>query len=293
MKVKAICPASCGELLQGMIGKEEKLISYPIQFFSTVTVEEKKEPKIDTKWKKASLAMYETLRFFGESNKIGDQLEITVQSAIPIGKGMASSTADVAATVTATAEILGRKLTPDQLATICVQVEPTDSTIFPSLTLFDHLSGVREVSFDWNPGLEILVLESNNILDTQEFRKNDYDNLRIANQAQVEKAYQLFQRGISEKKPSLLGEAAILSALANQAILPKEKLEKIIELSLRRGCHGVNVAHSGTVIGILFEKGQGDMKALIEEFVKNSIMDEYPKVYLTKMIEGGTKIIKD
>lgn len=293
MKAKAICPASCGELLQGIIGKEEKLISYPIQLFSTVTIEEKKEPVRNTTWKKTFLGMCKTLQYFGESSKIASLLEITVQSDIPIGKGMASSTADVAAAITATAELLGRKLTPDELAMICVEVEPTDSTIFHSLTLFDHLRGIKIVSFDWNPEFDILVLEADTILDTQEFRKNDFSHLRIMNQPQVEKAYRLFERGIAEKNLGLLGESAILSALANQSILPKKNLEKIIELSLKKGCFGVNVAHSGTVIGILFKKKYTEIEGLIDELSKKNIIKEYTKVYLTKMVEGGTRIIQD
>ena len=39
MKVKVKCPASCGELIQGMIGDGEKLISLPIDIYSEVTIE--------------------------------------------------------------------------------------------------------------------------------------------------------------------------------------------------------------------------------------------------------------
>ena len=65
MKVKAICPASCGELLQGVIGNGEKLISYPINIYSSVTIEEKKDPVRNQKRKKAMEAMYKTIDYFG------------------------------------------------------------------------------------------------------------------------------------------------------------------------------------------------------------------------------------
>ncbi|EFS03541.1 propanediol utilization protein PduX, partial [Listeria seeligeri FSL S4-171] len=41
MEIKAKCPASCGELLQGWIEGSEKLISYPINWFSEVTLSDK------------------------------------------------------------------------------------------------------------------------------------------------------------------------------------------------------------------------------------------------------------
>jgi len=291
MKAKAKCPASCGELLQGIIGKGEKLISYPIKLFSTVTIEEVKSPLRDDRRSKTALAMVETLKFFGEPYKIGERFEIQVKSEIPIGKGMASSTADVAAAASATAQLLGKKLTADELAKICVQVEPTDSTIFEKLTLFDHLKGIRIESFNWNPRLNILVLEAESFIDTQEFRKQDHHALRLQNQGQVEKAYQHFRKAYENKDAVLLGEAAIISAWANQSILPKKKLEKIMELSIRRGCYGVNVAHSGTVIGIIFEESKVEPDSLMEDFKKNRVFEDYTKAYFTEIVEGGVKII--
>ena len=40
LKVRVKCPASCGELMQGWIEGSEKLISYPINWYSEVVVEE-------------------------------------------------------------------------------------------------------------------------------------------------------------------------------------------------------------------------------------------------------------
>jgi len=37
---EACCPASCGELIQGLINGSEKLISCPIDWYSTVEVKQ-------------------------------------------------------------------------------------------------------------------------------------------------------------------------------------------------------------------------------------------------------------
>ena len=47
-----------------------------------------------------------------------------------------------------------------------------------------------------------------------------------------------------------IGKASTFSSLANESIHKKEGLAKIIEISKNYGAYGVNVAHSGTVVGI-------------------------------------------
>jgi hypothetical protein len=53
-----------------------------------------------------------------------------------------------------------------------------------------------------------------------------------------------------------------LSARAHQRILPKPQLEKVIGLAREVGALGVNVAHSGTVIGLLLDPGHADGPAM-------------------------------
>ena len=43
MKSYGICPASCGEFVQGILDNEEYLSSYAIDMFSIASLEEKKE----------------------------------------------------------------------------------------------------------------------------------------------------------------------------------------------------------------------------------------------------------
>lgn len=291
MIIKAVCPASCGELLQGVIGDGEKLISYPVNIYTTVTLSETVKPIRDKLRKKAVKAMYRTLEYFGESKKIGDSLSLDINSEIPVSKGMASSTADIAAAVMATGSYLDKDLSTEALAWICAQIEPTDSTIFKQFTLFDHLNGLIIEEFDWNPPLDVLVLESHEGLDTEEFRKKDYKALRKENQHRVEQSFSIFKDGYKTRDVGVLGKAATLSSLANQNILHKHKLEEIIEIAMSAGCYGVNVAHSGTVLGIILDQGRVDVEKLRKCLKEKSIHQFYYRTYLTSMVEGGAKII--
>ena len=65
-------------------------------------------------------------------------------------------------------------------------------------------------------------------------------------------AVSLIEEGICLGDPLRIGRGATLSAIANQQLLLNPHLEAALELSSRTGAAGVNVAHSGTVIGMLF-----------------------------------------
>lgn len=77
---------------------------------------------------------------------MSQDIRIDVQSTIPVAKGMASSTADIAATAIATAQYLGHQLDRSTLAQLCVSLEPTDSTVFRQLTLFDHNDASTQIA---------------------------------------------------------------------------------------------------------------------------------------------------
>ena len=62
----------------------------------------------------------------------------------------------------------------------------------------------------------------------------------------------MIEDGIRCSDPVRIGKGATRSALANQQVLFKPRLEEVLELSEQVGAVGVNVAHSGTVIGMLF-----------------------------------------
>ncbi|WP_427338809.1 hypothetical protein [Caloranaerobacter sp. DY30410] len=291
MKVKVKCPGSCGEYIQGIIGDSEKLISLPIDIYSEVTIEEKKSCKLDSRIKKATLALYKTLEYFDIPIKYAENLSLTINSKIPVAKGMASSTADICGTIMATTKLIGKKISDEELAKLCCNIEPTDSTIFKELTLFDHINGIIKEKFEWNPQINILILESNSMLDTQEFRKNNFSHLRNMNKKYIEKAFEYFSRACSEKDKKLLGTACTISSLANQNIVFKPRLNEIIEISHKFNAYGVNVAHSGTVVGILYDENIVDIEKLIYALNKINIKEEYSKIYSTKSVEGGVRYI--
>ncbi|EAH4436406.1 TPA: propanediol utilization protein [Listeria innocua] len=290
MEIKATCPASCGELLQGFITGGEKLISYPINWYSEVTLSDKSGQNSQGHTK-AWLAFEVTCEYFGVTKKERPPISLLVKSTIPVAKGMASSTADIAATIGATAKWLNKPITETEIAKLCLQLEPTDSTIFKSLTLFDHLRGSVIESSNWMPKLGVVVLEPLTVLETATYRQEDHHEQLLENEQQLAKAVQFFNQAAAQKSINLLGKAATLSAASNQIILPKPFWNELLEVVSCLNLVGINVSHSGTVVGLLYELGKIDPLEILFELERRYVTTFYSRYYFRELARGGVQII--
>ena len=115
MKSYGICPASCGEFVQGILDNEEYLSSYAIDMFSIARKKKKKED-INLGSKKSRKAIEKVFEKFNIPIEESKNISLDLKSNIPIGKGMASSTADIGATIKATLSILNKKLNDEEIS---------------------------------------------------------------------------------------------------------------------------------------------------------------------------------
>ncbi len=162
-----------------------------------------------------------------------------------------SSTADIAATAVATAHHLGHLLDEPTLARLCVALEPTDSTLFRQLTLFDHNTAATQIACPPPPALDLLVLESPLTLRTTDYHQLPREPGLLANASRLQLAWEKVQQACHCGSPQLLGEAATISAIASQQLLPKPGFDALLDLVESAGLYGLNVAHSGSVVGLL------------------------------------------
>ena len=251
-KASASAPGTCGELAQGMLDGVLCMVTCPIDMRSTATVElspgngsiaaPENSPK-------ASQAVLATLEYIGESSA---DARLRLDSRIPRGKGMASSTADVSAAIFATAAAAGRSLPPELIAEIALGIEPSDGVMFPQIVVFDHRQGRTASRLGQAPPMRVVVLDFGGVVDTLEFNSTEREEALRRLEPKMTEAVSLIETGIRRGDPFLIGKGATISSAANQEILFNPHLEAVIELSKEAGAAGVNVAHSGTVIGMLF-----------------------------------------
>jgi len=293
--IQAICPASCGELIQGYIQGGEKLISYGINLFSKVSIMEMAEKDIRNsryRYKKAYRMLDEVFRYYGYNRQDYDEIGLKIDSQISIAKGMASSTADLVATAVAIAKYLGKEPSEEEISKLCIKIEPTDSIVFSDITLFDHLKGNFIKRYGQLPACKVLILEGRQSINTIDFRKTDRSEILKDNEKNLEKALGYFEKGIKNQDIREIGRASTISAFANQKILHKIGLEDIYQTSDKLGAYGINVAHSGSVIGILYNDIEFDKEKFLFEMKKKEYKENYISFSSYDIISGGGKIIK-
>lgn len=290
--ITALAPGACGELVQGSINGRDFLVTCPIDLWSRFSVfytehrDYLEQHKVFPKAAEAIHVVYEKKR--AKVGKIG----FIRESDIPIGKGMGSSTADIIAAYVATCGLLDIKITDvDEIADVALAIEPSDGLMYPGICLFDHRKGLWREALGDIPPLNVLIIDPGGEVDTLEFNaKKDLGVLNAKKEQEVVKALAYVREGIAEKDPEKIGRGTTISAKANQEILFKPQLEDIIKLSKQFKAMGVNVAHSGTVIGILLaEIGVHVMEAA--EYIQK----KFPqfKIYTSKIISGGIRYNAD
>ena len=283
MKSYGICPASCGEFVQGILDNEEYLSSYAIDMFSVASLEEKKED-INLGSKKSRKAIEKVFEKFNIPIEESKNISLDLKSNIPIGKGMASSTADIGATIKATLSILNKKLNDEEISLIASEIEPTDSIILYKNSIFNPINGsVKKYLSSFDNG-RVIIMELKEILENRIIRSNpNYLNIKLENKSIIKKSFNLLEKGLKNNDLKLIGEACTLSSLANENIHKKPYLNEIIEISQNMNAYGVNIAHSGTVIGILIDKNM-DYERIINHLNNLPLSDYYKKIHLANII---------
>lgn len=286
MKARVRAPGSCGELVQGTISGNHFLITCPVDLYAEVTVEIGGQG--GSAGEKTMAAVRKTWAFLGVDY---DRVAVSALSALPRGKGMASSSADISAACQAAALCAGRTLTPDEIADIALGIEPSDGVFYPGIVMFDHIGGLIRKPLGDPPPLAVAIFDAGGEVDTLQFnRRDDLPGLNAAKEPAVREAVELVTRGLAAGDAALIGRGATLSALANQGILPKPCLSVMADLLPGLGAVGLNTAHSGTVIGVLFPADAAGRIAEAVATVKKHC-PELTFIQTAKVISGGLTIL--
>ncbi|MDU1201830.1 MAG: serine/threonine protein kinase [Clostridiales bacterium] len=288
MKFYGVCPASCGEFVQGILDNEEYLSSYAINLFSVATLEESKDiiNKGPSKSRRAMELVFEKFNIPIEDTK---NISLNIKSQIPIGKGMASSTADIGATIKATLSMLNKTLTGEEISKLAVKIEATDSLLLNQHSIFNPLTADVKKYLGGINDTKVVILEPDDILNTKLIRTMpDYKSYKMQNKEIIKTSFDLLDEGLLKNDLDLIGRACTYSGLANENIHKKPFLKEIIEISDRFGCYGVNIAHSGTVIGVLMHKEMDD-KRIIQYLRDSEISRHYKKIYTSDIIDGQSR----
>lgn len=210
---------------------------------------------------------------------------VSLSQKLPVSRGYGTSTADIGAVLFAAARAAGYDLTPHEAARLAVSIEPTDSTYFPGLTLFDHRSASWTAPLGDPPPAEILVIDPGGQVDTEAFNSQDWRSPLRRLEKLHRDTFDLLEQGVSRGDLARIGAAATLSAMAHQSILPNPWLETAVSLAHDLGAAGVCRAHSGTVLGLLIAPDRFSADDLVGR--ARAALPSTLQVWLTKLRGGG------
>lgn len=284
-------PGVCGELAQGVMEGIHFLVTCPIDFYSRVKVEIFSDgPGVEAPedCSKAAAAVRRTL---SQLKNAKVRARLTVNNPIPRSKGMGSSSADLAAAIAATGLALGEELTPYQIAQIALSIEPTDGVMIPGIALFDHRAGFIRESLGPPPPMEIVVLDLGGTVDTVQFNMVDRFSRWQSVGQETSEALRLLRLGIANQDPVLVGQGASISAQASQVVLSKPRLGEVKEFADSVGAVGINVGHSGTIMGVLLDARERRGKSTYHKAMK--AFPDAEAVYHFRLLGGGVQQVKE
>lgn len=280
MAVVVRSPGSCGEFIQGSLNGKRFLVTCPINRFSYAMVDVQKSLPASyiSLQPKAQMAIKQTMNYLQLKEM---PLPIYMRSEIIQGKGMASSSADISAVALATALSANRELSMNDLTKISLSIEPSDATFYPEIVQFDYINGEICQPLGVCPPLKIAIFDEGGIIDTLAFNSRiDLATLISEKEGLIEEALTLFIKALKEHDIKKLGQAITISSFANQRILPKKYLYELHELGEYYHSLGTIIAHSGTIMGLIFPVGSPQIDICIKE-----VLHRIPQLTLLDIVE--------
>ncbi|MGV8905207.1 MAG: GHMP kinase [Acetobacterium sp.] len=287
-RIQVTTPGTCGEFIQGWFEDNPCLVSCPINRYSTITIEEGpgNEDFLKPKTKKMVAEIFRRYQIPAIEKS---HLHISMATEIPMEKGMASSTADISGMAAGLSEYFDLGLTPEEIGVLCTAIEPSDNLMFPKLNLFNHINGKVLKEFEGIVEADLLIIDFHGGIDTLTFNEtqDDYSQKDLETFAEI---VLQFEKGVRGKSLKDVGEACTKSAFLNQGRLRKPYLEILTRMSQDLGGMGTIIGHSGTVIGIIYEKNDFPEIDFIKMLKKQIPATAYADIYYNRLIPGGIKI---
>lgn len=286
-----------GEILQGIFEGEDKklhrgLVTLKCNIYGTTAIFIKElgmnEIRVFPENKmKAKIAAEKTMKYIQKDVHYGGYL--IIQGDVPEEWGFGSSTSNVVASIRAVASEFNIILQDKEIAQIAVDAEcASDSIMFKKCVLFAQREGIVLDNYSSDlPPMHILGFNDGNLregVNTLQFKPAEYSAEEIR-KFKILRA--LFEKGLDEQNPELIGTVATASAKINQKYLPKLYFDELLKILRKSKGLGIQVAHSGNIVGFMYPDCI-DIKNKCEE-VKESLA----QLGIDKIWSFNTKEIND
>lgn len=252
-RARNVAPGTCGELAQGVLTDGTPfVVTCPIDRGTSIEVTLTPAPQLEIVGVPAGLDyLTRALRRAAELIELGPcRIEVEHHTALYVGKGMASSTADIVAGARALALAAGLPLRPDEVAELAAAIEPSDGIMYDGIVAADPRTGLRLRSWTWWPQYVVVMvippdtfMTSAACFDGQERLAGDYDALLSR-----------LDDAVDRRDDEAFAREATRSALLGQEFVASEAFARLHPRAADFGAVGTCAGHTGTVAGLLFTR---------------------------------------
>jgi len=250
--VRSHAPGTCGEFMQGHIKGQDFLVNCPIDLYSCAEVTPCENSGLKIELQSQYCKVRDTLTLASHELMLPLRHAVSIRSKIPRGKGMASSSADTSATLSAFLEASACSVSPLIFARLLAEVDPSDGVHFTGITRVNHLTGDMLDHLPEPSGMRVLIVDCGGTVDTLNFDREHARAVYRKNEERITSALLTLKRGLREDDPIAIAYAATESARISQDIHYKPQFDDLLRLVTDLGALGVNCAHSGSVLGVLY-----------------------------------------
>ncbi len=257
----ASAPGTCGELVQGVTGDGRHFhVTCPIRKSSTVTARIRAGSVTTVEGARGRSKMDAAAMRTLEVLDLGPhEIVLDHWSDLDVGKGMGSSTADIAATVMAVASAAETQVTPEQIAEIATSIESSDGLMFPGINAVEQKTGRLVAAYEWFPQFAIAMVVPAAVFNTEsaDFRGKDKHG------ADFDRILADLEMAARRREADAFAEAATRSAELNQRHLVNPYFVMLRPKIRQYRADGLVVGHTGTVAGLLFAVDDDSMEAAV------------------------------
>lgn len=246
-----------GELLQGELPEQDGdfLVTLPVALWTRATFRPRPRTApltVSPPHKTKALAL--TRLITEETGRPAGGL-LTLNSAIPEGKGLASSSADLVATARAVGQALGVPMPAARIERLLARIEPTDGVLYPAIVAFHHRTVRLRTVLGSLPSMTVVGVDEGGAVDTVDFNRTPKP-FTGRDRSEYARLLEELTGAVRRRDLRAVGRISTRSALMNQPLRHKWSLDAMREICRDVGGLGVAVGHSGTAVGILLDAAE-------------------------------------
>ncbi|WP_443326040.1 GHMP family kinase ATP-binding protein [Streptomyces sp. 7N604] len=243
-----------GELLQGVLPEEDGdfLVTLPVARWTMAKFQADPGTRTLEVWPPQKKKALHLMSMIMDEVREPTGGLLTIDSMLPEGKGLASSSADLVATARAVGNALDERMPPQRIESYLARIEPTDGVLYPSIVAFHHRSVRLRSRLGSLPSMAVVSVDEGGAVDTVDFNRIPKP-FTADDKREYARLLERLTDAVARRDLAAVGEIATRSAVMNQVLRHKQLLEPMIGICADVGGLGVVVGHSGTTLGILLD----------------------------------------